>query len=40
MLPVLAQLAKDRPDVISTPELWNILIDMELPLEKVEVKKD
>jgi hypothetical protein len=38
LLPVLAQIAIARPDVITTPELRNILIDMGLSLEKVETK--
>jgi hypothetical protein len=38
MLPVLAQIATARPDVITTPELRNILIDMGLPLEKVKIE--
>jgi hypothetical protein len=38
LLSVLAQIATARPDVITTPELRNILIDMGLPLEKVEAE--
>jgi len=34
LLPVLAQIAKDRPDAISSQEIRNILIKMGLPLEK------
>ena len=36
LLPVLAQIATTRPDVISTAEFRDILIDMGLPLEKAE----
>lgn len=36
LLPVLAQLAKDRPDIITAQEFRDILIDMGLSLEKVE----
>jgi hypothetical protein len=39
LLPVLAQIVIARPDVITTPELRNILIDLGLPLEKVEAQK-
>jgi len=34
LLPVLAQIARDRPDVIPTQEFRKILITMGLPLEK------
>jgi len=33
LLPVLAQIARDRPDIISAEEFRDILIDMGLPLE-------
>ena len=36
LLPILSQLAKDRPDIITTQEFRDILIDMGLSLEKVE----
>jgi hypothetical protein len=36
LLPVSSQIFTTRPDVITTPELRNILIDMGLPLEKTE----
>jgi hypothetical protein len=36
LLPILAQLAKDRPDIIAAQEFRDILIDMGLSLEKVE----
>ena len=36
LLPVLAQIATNRPDVISTKEFRKILVDMGLPLEKAE----
>jgi len=39
LLPILAQLAKDRPDIITTQEFRDILIDMGLSLEKAEQKK-
>ncbi len=34
LLPTLVQIAKDRPDAISSQEIRKILIDMGLPLEK------
>jgi len=37
---VLAQIAKDRPDIIRAEELRNILIDMCLSLEKVETEAE
>ena len=40
MLPVLVQLSTARLDVITTLELRNILIDIGLPLEKVETKEE
>jgi hypothetical protein len=36
LLPILAQLAKDRPDIITAQEFRDILIDMGLSLEKGE----
>jgi len=39
LLPILAQIARDRPDIISAEEFRDILIDMGLPLEKVESGK-
>jgi hypothetical protein len=36
LLPVLAQIARDRPDIISAREFRAILIDMGLALEKAE----
>ena len=36
LLPVLVQIATTRPDVISTAEFRDILIDMGLPLEKAK----
>lgn len=36
LLPVLAQIARDRPDIISAEEFRKILIDMGLALEKAE----
>ena len=36
LLPVLAQIATNRPNVISTKEFRKILVDMGLPLEKAE----
>ena len=32
-LPVLVQIAKDRPDILSSKEFRKILVDMGLPLE-------
>jgi len=34
LLPMLANIAKDRPDIISSKEFRKILINMGLPLEK------
>lgn len=34
LLPVLVQIAKDRPDIISSKEFRKILVNMGLPLEK------
>jgi hypothetical protein len=36
LLPILSQLAKDRPDIITTQEFRDVLIDIGLSLEKVE----
>jgi len=36
LLPILAQIARDRPNVITTLEFRDILIDMGLPLKKTE----
>ena len=36
LLPMLADIARDRPDVISAKEFRKILVDMGLALEKVE----
>jgi hypothetical protein len=36
LLPILSQLAKDRPDIITTQEFRDVLINMGLSLEKVE----
>jgi len=36
LLPVLLQIAKDRPDIISSKEFRKILVDMGLALEKTE----
>ncbi|TSA55892.1 hypothetical protein D4R42_04625 [bacterium] len=36
LLPVLVQIAKDRPDIISAKEFRKILVDMGLALEKAE----
>ena len=36
LLPVLIQIAKDRPDIISAKEFRKILVDMGLALEKAE----
>jgi len=36
LLPVLVQIAKDRPDIISAKEFRKILVDMGLALEAVE----
>lgn len=36
LLPMLADIARDRPDIISAKEFRNILIDMGLALEKTE----
>jgi len=36
LLPILSQLAKDRPDIITTQEFRDVLIDMGLSLGKVE----
>jgi len=38
-LPILAQVATDRPDIISAEEFRGILIDMGLPLEKTQVEQ-
>jgi hypothetical protein len=38
LLPILAQLAKDRPDIITAQEFRDILIDMGLSLEKLDIK--
>ena len=39
LLPMLANIAKDRPDIISAKEFRKILVDMGLALEKVEETK-
>jgi hypothetical protein len=39
LLPMLANIAKDRPDVLSVKEFRKILIDMGLKLEKAEESK-
>jgi len=39
LLPMLAQIARDRPDVIRAEEFRNILIDMGLPFEKAETSE-
>jgi len=39
LLPVLVQIAKDRPDIISAKSFQKILINMGLPLEKAEETK-
>jgi hypothetical protein len=41
LLPMLADMARDRPDIISSVEFRDILIDMGLSLKKTEdPKKD
>jgi len=40
LLPVLAQIARDRPDILSAEEFRDILIDMGLPLKKAEPETD
>jgi len=39
LLPMLADIAKDRPDIISAREFRKILVDMGLALEKAEETK-
>ena len=39
LLPVLAQIAKDRPDTITTEEFREILTDLGLPLQKTETSQ-
>jgi hypothetical protein len=36
LLPMLANIARDRPDIISAKEFRKILVDMGLTLEKAE----
>lgn len=36
LLPMLANIARDRPDIISSKEFRKILVNMGLPLEAVE----
>ena len=36
LLPMLANIARDRPDIISAKEFRKILVDMGLALEKAE----
>ena len=36
LLPMLANIARDRPDIISSKEFRKILVDMGLALEKSE----
>jgi hypothetical protein len=40
LLPILTQLARNRPDVTKSEEFQDILIDMGLPLEKAELKSE
>jgi hypothetical protein len=40
LLPMLVDIAKDRPDIISAEEFRNILVDMGLALEKAEEPKN
>jgi len=40
LLPMLANIAKDRPDIISANEFRKILVDMGLALEKAEETKE
>jgi hypothetical protein len=39
LLPMLANIAKDRPDIISAQEFRKILVDMGLTLKKTEETK-
>jgi len=40
LLPMLVNIAKDRPDIISAKEFRKILVDMGLALEKAEEPKE
>jgi len=40
LLPMLADIARDRPDIISAKEFRKILVDMGLALEKAEESED